>query len=57
MSVDWAFFDDATDFIVELDTAGQPAQIKLQMTLTDTGWQVTRIWLPPAMLEQANART
>ena len=57
MSVTWAFFRDPTDFVVSLYTPGQSEPIKLRMNLTDGGWQVTRIWLPPAMLDQANART
>ncbi len=55
--VNWAFFRDLTDFIVSLDAPGQRDSIKLQMNLTEAGWQVTRIWLPPALLDQANART
>jgi len=55
--VNWAFFHDPTDFIVSLNAPGQREPIKLQMNLTDAGWQVTRIWLPPALLDQANAGT
>lgn len=55
--VNWAFFDNPTDFVVSLDAPGQREPIKLLMQLSDTGWQVTRIWLPPALLEQANAHT
>jgi Protein of unknown function (DUF2939) len=55
--VNWAFFHDPTDFIVSLDTPGQNGPIRLRMSLQDATWQVTRIWLPPAMLEEANART
>lgn len=56
----WAFFDSATSFCVELmppgdATAHQP--IRIQMELTRGQWKVTRAWLPPAMLVQANART
>jgi hypothetical protein len=57
VQVSWAFFDDPADFIVSLDTPGQLGSIRLQMTLKDATWQVTRIWLPPALLRQAKART
>ena len=55
--VNWAFFQDPTNFIVSLDAPGQSEPIKLLMNLSDAGWQVTRIWLPPSLLEQGNART
>lgn len=55
--VNWAFFHDPIEFTVSLDAPGQRAPIKLRMTLKDATWQVTRIWLPPALLAQANART
>lgn len=55
--VNWAFFHDPTDFIVSFGTAGQPGPITLQMSLKDATWQVTRIWLPPALLDRANAPT
>jgi hypothetical protein len=54
--VTWAFFHDPTDFVVSLTAPGQREPIKLQMTLTAARWRVTRVWLPPALLEQANAR-
>jgi hypothetical protein len=57
VQVSWAFFDDPADFIVSLDTPGQIGSIRLEMTLKDATWQVTRIWLPPALLRQAKART
>lgn len=57
VQVTWAFFDDPTDFIVSLDAAGQPEPIKLQMTLKDAHWRVTRIWLPSNLLARTNART
>jgi hypothetical protein len=55
--VDWAFFRDPIDFIVSFNAPGQSVPIKLRMSLKDATWQVTRIWLPPALLAQANART
>jgi hypothetical protein len=57
MQVIWAFFRDPTNFIVSLDTTGQPGLLKLQMSLKGATWQVTRIWLPPALLAKTNART
>jgi hypothetical protein len=58
MQVNWAFFSDPTNFIVSVDTSGQPEPIRLQLSLKDATWQVTRIWLPPAMLgAQANSPT
>ncbi len=57
MHVDWAFFDDATDFVVSLDVPGQEGAVRLRMTLKDAQWQVTRIWLTPELLQEANART
>jgi Protein of unknown function (DUF2939) len=57
VQVNWAFFHDPTDFIVSLDATGQHEPIKLRMSLKDATWQVTRIWLPPAMLDRANAHT
>jgi Protein of unknown function (DUF2939) len=50
LQVNWAFFSDPTNFIVSVDASGQPEPIKLQLSLKDATWQVTRIWLPPAML-------
>jgi hypothetical protein len=57
MQVNWAFFHDPTSFIVSVDAAGQPVPIRLQLSLKDATWQVTRIWLPPALLSQANPPT
>jgi len=57
MQVDWAFFDDPTAFDVVLDVPGQPAPVRLRMTLQDAHWRVTRIWLTPHLLQEANART
>ena len=57
LHVDWAFFDGPAGFTVALVTHGQTEPIRLQLQLQDGGWLVTRVWLPPAMLAQANART
>ena len=55
--VSWAFFAGPSAFAVELAAPGQAAPIKLQMELRDGTWQVTRVWLPPRLLVEANART
>jgi len=55
--VSWAFFAGPSAFAVELASPGQAAPIKLQMELRDGSWQVTRVWLPPRLLVEANART
>jgi hypothetical protein len=57
VAVKWAFFDDPTEFMVSLIAPGHHDPIKLRLSLKDTNWQVTRIWLPPSMLDHANART
>ena len=54
MTVNWAFFADPTDFAVDVDAPGQQGSIRMQMSLTNAGWKVTRIWLPPALLAQGN---
>ena len=53
----WAFFDAPGSFSVELLPPGEPTPIRLQMELRHGKWKVTRAWLPPAMLVQANSRT
>jgi hypothetical protein len=57
MQVTWAFFHDPIDFIVSLHAPGELAPIRLRMSLKDATWQVTRIWLPPTLLDRANAPT
>jgi len=57
MQVNWAFFDGPTQFIVSLTAPGQAVPIRLEMRLHDTQWRVDRVWLPPDLLDQANART
>jgi len=52
-----AFFTGPTDFEVSLRVPGQPGPIRLRMTLQDADWRVTRIWLPPHLLQEANAGT
>jgi len=57
MRVRWAFFASPAAFVVDLAAPGQVEPIRLQMDLRDGHWQVTRVWLPPELLGQANART
>jgi hypothetical protein len=57
MRVTWAFFASPGAFLVDLQAAGQSEPIRLQMDFRDGGWRVTRVWLPPDLLTQANART
>lgn len=54
--VNWAFFDDPTDFSVSLNAPGQADPIRLQLRLRDGAWRVHRVWLPADLL-QANAKT
>ena len=55
--VAWAFFSTPTEFAVDLLTQGRPVPIRLQMELRGGFWRVTRVWLPPLMLAQANEGT
>jgi Protein of unknown function (DUF2939) len=56
VQVNWAFFEGPRTFVVDLTGQGQSDPIRLQMDLRDGAWSVTRVWLPPRLL-QANART
>ena len=57
VQVSWAFFASPSAFVVDLNTPGQATPIRLQMDLRSGTWHVTRVWLPPDLLGQANART
>jgi hypothetical protein len=57
VQVSWAFFAGPYTFMVDLSGQGQTDPIRLQMDLRDGAWHVTRVWLPPGLLTQANART
>lgn len=57
LSVRWAFFASPTSFVVDLSAPGRHPPLRLQMELRGGTWQVTRVWLPPPMLLEANART
>ncbi len=59
-SIVWAFFDSPTTFSVVLRPPGATAKdtpIRLMLALEHGTWKVTRAWLPPEMLMQANSRT
>lgn len=55
--VAWAFFAGPTQFLVDLRAPGPTPPIRLRMDLRAGSWRVTRVWLPPELLAQANART
>ncbi len=57
VQVSWAFFSGPSAFVVDLNAPGQSSPIRLELDLREGGWQVTRVWLPPELLTQANART
>jgi hypothetical protein len=57
VQVSWAFFSGPSAFVVDLRAPGQDQPIRLQLDLRSGSWQVTRVWLPPELLGQANART
>ena len=57
VQVSWAFFASPLAFVVDLNTPGQATPIRLQMDLRSGTWHVTRVWLPPDLLGQANTRT
>lgn len=55
--VGWAFFAGPTGFVVDLRAPDLDSPVHLQMDLRHGVWQVTRVWLPPELLGQTNART
>lgn len=57
MHVAWAFFNDPTHFAVTVQTGHQSRPIRLELSLQDTEWRVTRVWLPRVLLAAANSRT
>jgi len=57
VQVSWAFFASPSTFVVDLNAPGQSSPIRLKMDLREGAWHVTRVWLPPDLLSQANART
>lgn len=57
VKVRWAFFAGLTVFVVDLHAPGQDAPIRLEMRFRDGIWQVTRVWLPPELINRAEAQT
>lgn len=55
--VKWAFFENPTQFAVELRASGLAQPIRLVMELQGLSWKVRRVWLPNALLERAGAGT
>ena len=55
--VEWAFFENPTQFAVELRAYGLAQPIRLVMELQGLSWKVRRVWLPNALLERAGAGT
>jgi hypothetical protein len=52
--IEWAFFDNPTTFTLWLRTpsmARADAPVKLRMQLVDGDWKITRVWLPPSLLQ------
>ena len=52
--IEWAFFDNPTTFTLWLRTpamARADSPVKLRMQLIDGDWKITRVWLPPSMLQ------
>jgi len=56
-SVAWAFFENPTEFAVELRAAGLAEPIRLVLELQGLSWRVRRVWLPNALLERAGSGT
>lgn len=54
LHVSWAFFHSPMVFVADLRMPGHARPIRLQLTLHDEVWELTRIWLPQALLHQAN---
>jgi hypothetical protein len=56
-SVEWAFFENPTQFSVQLRAASLAEPIRLVMELRGLSWKVRRVWLPNALLERAGSGT
>jgi len=56
-SVEWAFFNNPTQFTVNLRASGSAEPIRVVMELHRMRWQVQRVWLPNALLERAGSGT
>jgi hypothetical protein len=53
----WAFFDNPTEFSVQLRTDAAAEPIRVVMELRGMRWRVRRVWLPDALLERASSGT
>ena len=51
----WAFFDAPTAFSVGLRVPDHDDDVLVRLEVRDMSWRVTRVWLPVALLRQANA--
>ena len=48
--VEWAFFDNPTQFTVNVRPGGIPQIIRMTLELRGARWQVRRVWLPDSLL-------
>jgi hypothetical protein len=55
--VEWAFFDNPTEFSVDVRAGDWPRPIRVVMELRRMRWQVRRVWLPNELLERAGSGT
>jgi hypothetical protein len=55
--VAWAFFENPTQFAVQLRAVGLAQPIRLVLELQGLSWKVRRVWLPNTLLERAGSGT
>ena len=55
--VEWAFFNNPTEFSVNVRAAGSAEPIRMVMEFRNMRWQVRRVWLPNEILERASSGT
>jgi hypothetical protein len=55
--LEWAFFENPTEFSVELRAPGVADPIRVVMELRGLSWKVRRVWLPNALLARAGSGT
>jgi hypothetical protein len=56
----WAFFDAPNSFRIALRPSAIPPNepdMRLRLELRHGSWRVTRVWLPPSLLQAVNSRT
>jgi hypothetical protein len=53
----WAFFDNPTEFSIDLRTDAAAEPIRVVMELRGMRWMVRRVWLPQEMLDRAGSGT